>query len=116
MTVKGIKELVQLVTQAVEDKKALNPLILDITKVSLVADYFVICSGRTDVQVRAIAREVEDRLAEEGVHPRKVEGKSEGTWILLDYSDFVVHVFRQQEREYYHLERLWADAEQVIEM
>lgn len=114
MTDKSIKELVQVAFQAVEDKKALDPLVLDITPVSLVADYFLICSGRTDIQVSAIAGEVEERLAELGIHPRRVEGKSEGLWVLLDYSDFIVHIFRQQEREYYNLERLWADAKQVV--
>lgn len=114
MSVKAINELVQLVSQAVEDKKALEPVTLDIRGISFVADYFVICAGRTDVQVKAIAKEVEERLTEVGVSPQRVEGKSEGVWILLDYADFIVHVFRQQEREYYNLERLWADAQQVI--
>lgn len=114
MTDMSIKELVQVAFQAIEDKKALDPLVLDITPVSLVADYFLICSGRTDVQVQAIAGEVEERLAKKGIHPRRIEGKSEGLWVLLDYSDFVVHIFRQQEREYYNLERLWADAKQVV--
>lgn len=116
MTDKSIKELVQVAFQAVEDKKAVDPLVLDISPVSLVADYFIICSGRTDIQVQAIAGEVEERLAAEGIRPRRVEGKSEGLWVLLDYSDFVVHIFRQQEREYYNLERLWADARQVAEL
>lgn len=113
MTDVRIKELVQLAHSAVEDKKALEPLVLDISRISLVADYFIICSGRTDVQVQAIAGEIEERLGKVGVQPRRIEGKSEGTWVLLDYSDFIVHIFRQQEREYYNLERLWADAQQV---
>ena len=114
MSVKEINELVQLAVQAAEDKKAIDPITLDISGVSLVADYFIICSGRTDIQVRAIAKEVEERLAMEGLAPQRVEGKTEGVWILLDFADFIVHIFRQQEREYYNLERLWADAEQVL--
>jgi ribosome-associated protein len=116
LTDKSIKELVEVAFQAIEDKKALEPLVLDIASVSIVADYFIICSGRTDIQVRAIAGEVEERLAIEGSRPRRAEGISEGLWVLLDYSDFVVHIFRQTEREYYNLERLWADAKQVVEL
>ncbi len=114
MSSKEIKELVQVACQAADNKKAIDITTLDITNVSLVADYFVICSGRTDVQVKAIANEVEDRLQKSGITPRRIEGKNEGVWILLDYSDFIVHVFRQEEREYYNLERLWADARQVV--
>ncbi|MCK4260450.1 MAG: ribosome silencing factor [Halanaerobiales bacterium] len=113
MSVNEIKELVQVACKAADDKKALDLIALDISKISIISDYFVICSGKTAVQVKAIANEVEDRLEEKGVFPRRVEGKREGIWTLLDYSDFVVHIFRQQEREYYNLERLWADAEHV---
>lgn len=110
---KGIMELVQVACEAADDKKAMNLVTLDIANISVVADYFVICSGRTETQVRAIAEEVEDRLEELEIRPRKIEGKSNGNWILLDYADFIVHVFRHQEREYYNLERLWVDAKPI---
>lgn len=114
MSDKQIRELVKVAYQAADDKKAIDLVTLDISSVSLVADYFVICSGRTDIQVKAIAEEVVSCLEKKEVYPQRVEGKYEGVWILLDYSDFVVHIFRQQEREYYNLDRLWADARQIV--
>ncbi|WP_236777895.1 ribosome silencing factor [Anoxybacter fermentans] len=114
MAGKEIKTLVQLACQAADDKKAQDIVTLDISKISLIADYFIICSGKTDIQVKAIAQEIEHRLEEKGIRPRRIEGRNEGVWILMDYGDFIVHVFRQQEREYYNLERLWADAQEIV--
>ncbi|MGH2807933.1 MAG: ribosome silencing factor [Actinomycetota bacterium] len=102
-----------LVTQAAAaaaSKKAERIVILDVSKQLVITDYFVICSGNTDRQVRTIADEVERQLAAHKVKPYRREGEREGTWILLDYVDFVVHVFRKEERDYYELERLWSDA------
>jgi ribosome-associated protein len=77
----------------------------------VITDYFIIASGSNDRQVRTIAEEVERRLAgDHGLKPFRREGEREGRWVLLDYVDFVVHVFLQEEREYYDLERLWSDA------
>jgi ribosome-associated protein len=75
-----------------------------------ITDYFLICSANTDRQVRTIAEEIEHRLAHSMVKPFRREGGREGRWILLDYVDFVVHVFQTEERDYYELERLWSDA------
>jgi ribosome-associated protein len=75
-----------------------------------ITDYFLICSGNTDRQVRTIAEDIEHRLAQRKVKPFRREGEREGRWILLDYVDFVVHVFQPEERDYYDLERLWSDA------
>jgi ribosome-associated protein len=102
-----------LVTQAAAAaaaKKAERIVILDVSKQLVITDYFVICSGNTDRQVRTIADEVERQLSVQKVKPYRREGQREGTWILLDYVDFVVHVFRKEERDYYELERLWSDA------
>ena len=99
---------------AASSKKAERIVILDVSKQLVITDYFVICSGNTDRQVKTIADEVEKHLLEK--HRRKPfrrEGEREGTWVLLDYVDFVVHVFRKEERDYYELERLWADAPQI---
>jgi ribosome-associated protein len=80
----------------------------------VITDYFVICSGNSDRQVKTIAQEIERRLSEEHqVKPYRREGEREGHWVLLDYVDFVVHVFQTADRDYYNLERLWADAERV---
>jgi ribosome-associated protein len=96
---------------AAADKKAERIVILDVSKQLVITDYFVIASGTNDRQVRTIAEEVERRLsAGHGIKPFRREGEREGRWVLLDYVDFVVHVFLEEEREYYDLERLWSDA------
>jgi ribosome-associated protein len=99
---------------AASAKKAERIVILDVSKQLVITDHFVICSGNTNRQVRTIADEVERHLQEKHrVKPYRREGEREGTWILLDYVDFVVHVFRKEERDYYELERLWSDAEKI---
>lgn len=99
---------------AAASKKADRILILDVSELLGITDYFVICSGNTERQVRAIAEAVERALAvDDGVKPYRREGEREGRWVLLDYVDFVVHVFHQEERDYYSLERLWSDAPRV---
>ena len=99
---------------AASEKKAERIVILDVSKQLVITDHFLICSGNTDRQVRTIADEVERRLLEKHrAKPYRREGEREGTWVLLDYVDFVVHVFRKEERDYYELERLWSDAPQV---
>lgn len=99
---------------AASTKKAERIVILDVSEQLVITDHFVICSGNTDRQVRTIADEVERHLSEmHRVKPYRREGQREGTWVLLDYVDFVVHVFRKEERDYYELERLWSDAPQI---
>ncbi|MGM0438321.1 MAG: ribosome silencing factor [Bacillota bacterium] len=110
-----IKELAVLASEAAEDKKANNVEILDLRDITVIADYFVICDGNNENQVKAIARGIEDKLAEEkDIVPQKIAGKNEGRWILMDYSDFIVHIFHKDERKFYELERLWADAEKIL--
>jgi ribosome-associated protein len=97
--------------RAASSKKAERIVILDVSQQLVITDHFVICNGRTQRQVRTIAEEVERLLNEKsGVKPYRREGAREGTWVLLDYVDFVVHVFQPEQRDYYDLERLWADA------
>ncbi len=89
-------------------------MILDVSKHLVIIDHFVICSGNTERQVHTIADEVERRLAaSNAVKPRRREGNREARWVVLDYIDFAVHVFHKEERDYYDLERLWADAPRV---
>lgn len=85
-------------------------VILEVKYLSSVTDYFVICSGNSDRQVKAIAAHVEEKLGKKGIVPLGVEGKREGRWVLMDYGDVVVHVFYQPVREFYELERLWSEA------
>jgi ribosome-associated protein len=92
-------------------KKAEDVVLLDLRKVTTMADFFVICTGRSDVQVKAIADAVIDLAREEGIKVYHVEGLEGRTWVLIDFVDVVVHVFRPDTRGYYQLERLWRDAE-----
>jgi ribosome-associated protein len=100
--------------EAASSKKAERIVILDVSEQLVITDHFVICSGNNDRQVRTIADEVERRLRERcDIKPYRREGEREGHWVLLDYVDFVVHVFQSEDRDYYDLERLWSDAERI---
>jgi len=102
--------LLKIAMRAAGEKKAYDLTVLDIRKVSIIADYFLICTGRSLIHVQGIAREIIETIAKEtGVHPR-TEGMRGGRWILLDYGDLIVHVFVEEERQFYNLERLWGDA------
>jgi ribosome-associated protein len=101
------------VRRAVElalERKALEITVLDLRGISTATDYFVIATGRSDVQVKAIAEHVLQALDDEGVGAGHIEGLGGGRWVLLDYIDFVVHVFHPQARSFYQLENLWGDA------
>lgn len=92
------------------ERKAADVVVLDLRGISSATDYFVIAEGSSDVQVKAIAEHVVAELKKDGVRPEHVEGMSGGRWVLLDYIDFVVHVFHPQARAFYQLENLWGDA------
>ena len=110
-----IKKLALLASEAADDKKANDIEILDVRDITVIADYFVICDGNSENQVQAIARGIEDKLSDEkDIEPQKIAGKNDGRWILMDYADFIVHVFHKDERQYYELDRLWADAEKIL--
>ena len=96
------------------DKKANDIVMLRTAELTTMADYFVICSGRTDRQVHALSGAIIDELRKEGVRPLGVEGLSTARWVLLDYGAVIVHVFAPEEREYYGLERLWSKAAPVV--
>lgn len=112
---KSPDHLMSEIVKAIEDKKAHNVVVLDLKGISLLADYFVICHGNSDTQVKAIAEEVRKRGTELGVAVRGMEGFDAARWVLVDLGDVVVHVFHRDEREYYHIERLWSDAK-VVEL
>jgi ribosome-associated protein len=101
---------VSRVVELLFDRKALEVNVLDLRGVSSATDWFVIASGTSDTHVGAIADSVIDGLKKERVRPLNVEGQREGRWVLIDYFDFVVHVFHPAAREFYQLERLWGDA------
>jgi len=104
---------VDLAIRAAEDKKADNIVVLDLRKAAGFTDHFVICSGNNSRQIRAIADAVIEALAGDGGRPAHTEGYDRSEWILLDYFDFIVHVFAPQTRVFYGLERLWGNAERI---
>lgn len=109
----GSRELATLAARAASAKQARDVAVLDVRDLIVITDYFVIASGTNDRQVRTIAEEIERAVRERGLKPVRREGEREGRWVLLDFVDFVVHVFLDEERRYYGLERLWADAPSV---
>lgn len=106
---------VKEVVAAARDVKAVDLRVLHLEPVTDFTDYFLVCSGTSARQVEAIARAVDERLRTDRVRPLHIEGQGKGAWILLDYGDFVVHVFDEERRSYYALERLWGDAPDVTE-
>jgi ribosome-associated protein len=102
-----------LCIRAALDKKALDLVVVDVAKLTSIADYLVICSGRSDRQVQSIAQAIEEALVEEDARPISIEGMQRGQWVLLDCVDVIVHVFYQPIREFYDLERLWQHAPRV---
>lgn len=102
--------------QAALDKKAFELEVLDLRGLTAIADYFIICSASNERQTHAISQEIQDRVREHaGAKPLMVEGKHPGHWIVVDYGDFVVHVFTEETRRFYGLERLWGDAPNVTD-
>ena len=104
---------VRIAVAAMVDRKAQELRVLDLSEVSEFTDYFLVATGGSERQVRAIADAVSERLRSGGTRPLHVEGYEHGLWVLMDYGDFLVHVFTEPLREYYRLERLWADAPDV---
>ena len=109
----NIMERVKKIAQALYDKKAENIEILDISQITSIGDYFIICTCASSVQVKACADEVEEKLEEMGVFPGHKEGYNGGNWILMDYGDIIVHIMQEETHDFYSLEKLWGDAEKV---
>lgn len=105
----------RLAVVALEAKKAFHLLALDVSAKTSIADAFVFCSVGSQRQAQAVADEVVRFLREEGVRALSVEGYTQGSWVLLDYGDFVLHVFQEERREYYGLDRLWGDAMEITD-
>ena len=109
----GLDERVLLALRAASDKKALDLVVLDLRPLASFTDYFLITSGTNVRQVQAIADEVVERLKHEGTRAARVEGYNTAEWVLLDYGDFIFHIFEDKARRFYDLERLWRDAARV---
>lgn len=108
-----IKQMLDTVVKTLYSKKAHDIQVLKVDDVTIMADYFVICTGMSNTQIKALAGEVEFKLSQEGVEPLHTEGYGSSEWVLLDYGSIIVHVFYKSAREYYKLERLWADGTEV---
>lgn len=99
-----------LLTRFALDKKACDLVVLDVREHTSIADYFILCSGRSDRQVQSIAQGLQENAAEEGFRPFAVEGTQRGHWVLMDFSDVIVHIFYEPVREFYNLDSLWGHA------
>lgn len=107
------KDMARLVIKAMEDKKAENIKVIDISGISVLADYFIICNGNNQPQVEAITDNVIDSMGRAGFETKRIEGQHRSGWVLIDYSDVVVHVFSREDRLFYDLERIWRDGKVV---
>ena len=109
----SVEERLEIASEALLSLKAVAPVVLDMRELTIITDYFLIGHGTSSVHIRALADRVMERLEARGVRGRRAEGYAESSWILLDYGDVVVHIFGEEEREFYALERLWSDAPRV---
>lgn len=103
------EKMAQLAVKALQDRKSKDVRIIDIRKVSVIADYFIIASGTNTRQIQALADNVEEALGRAGYEPRSIEGYNTASWILMDYNDIIVHIFSEESRIFYDLERIWRD-------
>lgn len=110
----GSRALALRIAEIISDTPAANTLVLDVEAISPVADFFVICSGENERQLRAIAREIQEKLIESRVRPERSEGTAAAGWILLDYGDVIVHVMDVDQRAFYRLEELWSEAQTLL--
>ncbi len=104
-----IREQVLALCEVLDNKKALDILAVNVADKTIIADWFIIASGRSTTQVKALCDELEEKAAERGLIVRRKEGYQEGRWIVVDFGTILVHLFHPEEREYYNLERLWVD-------
>ena len=107
------KEMAKIAFEALEDKKGEDVCAIDISSVSVLADYFVIANGNSDSQVRALVDNVEEKMHKAVYELKEQEGNNSGTWVLLDYGDIIIHIFDRENRPFYNLERIWSDGKDV---
>lgn len=103
------RQIAMDIANILKNKKAIDVVVLDISHLTVITDYFIIASGRSETQVKALYDEVEEKMQEKGLVPRHKDGYQAGRWVVLDYGDAIVHIFHHEERGFYSLERLWAD-------
>ncbi len=108
-----MSDVLKIAVKAVDDKKASDLVVLDISSIASFANHFLLCSGDSSRQIQAISDEVEEKLRRQGLRPAHIEGYRNAEWILMDYIDLVVHIFSKRARAYYDLERLWRDGKRL---
>lgn len=113
MTLDSLRSEIRLAVEAAQDKQAVDITVLKLAGAGAFAEYFLLCCGQSQPQIKAISEAIEERLEQHGVRLAHREGKTGAEWVLLDYADFVVHIFSERARRYYDLERLWRSAERV---
>ena len=109
------RELVMKMAALLDKKGALDIQILEVGHLTSITDYFLVASGRNTMAVRSLAEELEDKMAEADIQPRRTEGLRESRWIVLDYASVIVHIFHPEERQFYNIERLWQDGTNQVE-
>lgn len=107
------KNMAKIIIDAINDKKGEDVRVIDISEVSVIADYFIIANGNNPSQVQALAENVEEKLAKAGFISDHVEGYNTASWILMDYKDVIIHIFSKEDRLFYDLERIWRDGKQI---
>ena len=107
------RELAKIAYNALDEKKGINISIIDISEISTLADYFIIAGGNNENQVKALANSVEEEMYKVDCKPRHIEGFDNANWILMDFSDIIVHVFNEEDRLFYDLERIWRDGKHL---
>lgn len=107
------KEIAAVAINALEDKKGEDIKIIDISSISIMADYFIIATGNSANQVQALIDNVDEQMAKNDIHPKQVEGYQNANWVLMDYGDVIIHVFDKDNRLFYNLERIWKDGKAV---
>lgn len=107
------RAIAETAVKALDSKRAKNIKLLHVEQQTVLADYYVLATGNSNTQINALAGEVEDKLAEAGIPVGHIEGHGNGTWVLMDYGVVAVHIFSNEAREFYNLDKLWSDAEQI---
>lgn len=106
-------KIISTIYDSLDEKKGIDIKVIDISSISIISDYFIIAGGNNDKQVQAMADEVYDMLAKDNIHPSHIEGYKNAKWVLMDYGNVVVHIFNQDDRAFYDLERIWSDGSYV---
>ncbi len=107
------QELAKKAYEYIDEKKGIDIKIIDISKISVLADYFIIAGGSNMKQIQSIADNIEEKLGKQGIEPKSIEGYQRSNWILMDYRDVIIHIFNQEDRLFYDLERIWMDGNTI---